>query len=76
MEQRVDNLFVAHIFLSFRLFCLFRVEFMICSNNTVTWETGCKQILLHPPSLLCAVSGSHFIVYFRLCISQWSVTAG
>ena len=41
------------LFLSFRLFCLFRVEFMICSNNMVTWETGCKQILLHPPSLLC-----------------------
>lgn len=65
-KMYVQFLSKAYLFPSFCLFCLFRVEFMICSNNMVTWETGCKQILLHPPRLVSG-PGLGILLY----ISDW-----
>ena len=65
-KMYVQFLSKAYLFPSFCLFCLFRVEFMICSNNMVTWETGCKQILLHPPRLASG-PGLGILLY----ISDW-----
>ena len=68
-------LYKAYLFHSFCLFCLFRVEFMICSNNMVTWETGCKQILLHP-LLLCLGRVWVFYCIFQTRYFTMVVTAG
>ena len=48
---------------------------MICSNNMVTWETGCKQILLHPSSVSGVWADFEFYCIF-LTISQWSWQPG